>query len=272
MSIRLMAQVWDETDVEGTDLLVLLCLADHAGDDGECWPSVGRIAKRARRSERVVQKAMARLERKGLLRRDLRPGRSTIYHVTPIPEAPPSDVRPVASDTTPRSPVTPRTVSEPPLSTDPVVKEVDNSLDEPSISPDVPSSGQGTPLPLVRRRQLIAAGVTEDQGPLWEQAWLTATTMVWPEGMEMEARQFPDEHLSQHVSQSVERGFVLSPSRWLRFYISDRYRQMDYARARLEQEARVAEDPSEREARQNRHLPPDRTDLDMLDPLTGANR
>lgn len=133
------------------------------------------------------------------------------------------------------------------------------SRDEPSDSPSVPSSGHATALPLVRRRQLMNAGVTPEQGVVWEQAWSTATSMQWPDGMEMEAENYPDEHLAQHIFQALERGYPLSPSRWVQFFISDRQRQIEFARARLEQQARLTEDPAEREARQNRHLPPDRS-------------
>lgn len=131
------------------------------------------------------------------------------------------------------------------------------SKDSPTDSP-IPSLGIG-PLPLVRRRQLMNAGVTETAGPQWELAWTTVTSMEWPEGLEDEARQYPSEHLAQHILQAQERGHPLSPSRWVQFYIEDRQRQIRYAQARLEQEARLAEDPAEREARQNRHLPPDRS-------------
>jgi len=118
---------------------------------------------------------------------------------------------------------------------------------------------QTKPLPVARRRQLMNAGVSAEQGPIWEQAWLTVTSMQWPDGLEMEAAQYPDEHLAQHILQTQERGFALSPSRWVQFFISDRQLQITHALARLEQEARLAEDPNEREARQNRHLPPDRS-------------
>lgn len=114
------------------------------------------------------------------------------------------------------------------------------------------------------------AGVTAEQGAQWDQAWMTATSMQWPAGLEMEAAQYPDEHLAQHIHQALERGYPLSPSRWLQFFITDRQRQIGFALARLEQEARMAEDPAEREARQNRHLPPDRTDLDPPTTTAGA--
>ena len=40
MSIRVMTQVWDTSEQKGSALLLLLALADHAADDGFCWPGI----------------------------------------------------------------------------------------------------------------------------------------------------------------------------------------------------------------------------------------
>jgi hypothetical protein len=68
MSIRLMAQVWEDTRVDSqAELLVLLALADHARDDGLCWPRMRTIAKKARIEERSAQRIVRRLIEKGLI-------------------------------------------------------------------------------------------------------------------------------------------------------------------------------------------------------------
>lgn len=67
MSIRIMAAVWDHAEAEGGELLVLLALADHAGDDGWCYPSVAGLAQKARLSTRQVRTCIRRLEAKGLV-------------------------------------------------------------------------------------------------------------------------------------------------------------------------------------------------------------
>ena len=68
MSIRLMSQVWEDTRVESqSELLVLLALADHARDDGLCWPSMRSIAVKARIEERSAQRIVRRLIEKGLI-------------------------------------------------------------------------------------------------------------------------------------------------------------------------------------------------------------
>src|SRR5690242_15794455 len=83
VSIKWMTAIWDDaTEVSGTELMVLLVIADHAGDDNaEAWPSVARLAQRTRRSERSVQEALASLEQAGWLTRTMRPGHSTLYTI-----------------------------------------------------------------------------------------------------------------------------------------------------------------------------------------------
>lgn len=65
MSIRVMTRVWDNSPAEGIELLVLLCLADHANDKDEAWPSIPTIAQRSRQSERNVRRILRRLEKIG---------------------------------------------------------------------------------------------------------------------------------------------------------------------------------------------------------------
>src|SRR5260370_37923894 len=68
MSIRLMSQVWEDARIQSqAELLVLLALADHARDDGLCWPSIRTIAAKARIEERSAQRIIRRLIEKGLV-------------------------------------------------------------------------------------------------------------------------------------------------------------------------------------------------------------
>lgn len=60
-----MAEVWEHAEVEATRLLLLLALADFANDEGVCWPSVARLAKKARVKERCVQTIMRDFRRDG---------------------------------------------------------------------------------------------------------------------------------------------------------------------------------------------------------------
>lgn len=62
-----MSLVWEHSQQSGSSLLVLLALADFADDDGYCYPSVARLAKKARLSERATQYALRDLEEAGEL-------------------------------------------------------------------------------------------------------------------------------------------------------------------------------------------------------------
>lgn len=61
MSIKMMSRVWDVAPVSGSDLVVLLALADYGDDEGgSIFPSIPSIAKKARLSpdqaRRVIHK------------------------------------------------------------------------------------------------------------------------------------------------------------------------------------------------------------------------
>src|ERR1700733_434815 len=59
MSIKIMSDVWAYSKASATPLLVLLCLADWADDDGECWPSISTIARKCRlKDDRHVKRVI----------------------------------------------------------------------------------------------------------------------------------------------------------------------------------------------------------------------
>lgn len=82
MSIQLMSQAW-KTSLPTTKKIVLLALCDNANDQGECYPSISTIAEKCSLTERAVFLAIKFLEKEGILRRENRHGRSTIYHINP---------------------------------------------------------------------------------------------------------------------------------------------------------------------------------------------
>lgn len=68
MSIKVMTWVWDHSTAVGTELLMLLAIADHASDDGrDAWPSIKTLARRTRLGERTVQRVLKRLADEGQL-------------------------------------------------------------------------------------------------------------------------------------------------------------------------------------------------------------
>jgi|GEM_PF-1285860 biotin operon repressor len=86
MSVKVMSAVW-ELDLPQNQKLVLLAFADHADDDGVCYPSVGRIAWKTGVSERQVQRIVKKLRAAGLvvLLRHAQGGRgnAAVYQVQP---------------------------------------------------------------------------------------------------------------------------------------------------------------------------------------------
>lgn len=68
MSIRMMNDVWKYAPAKGSELLLLLAIADFADDDGRnAWPSMSTLAKKTRLSERAVRYIIKELEERGLL-------------------------------------------------------------------------------------------------------------------------------------------------------------------------------------------------------------
>lgn len=55
MSLSISKAVWERAQARGTDLVILLCLADFADEDGVAAPSVATIAKRVRILPRPTQ-------------------------------------------------------------------------------------------------------------------------------------------------------------------------------------------------------------------------
>lgn len=53
--------------ISGNEKVVLLALADHADDDGVCWPSIRRIAEKGYISERSVQRILPKLVELGFV-------------------------------------------------------------------------------------------------------------------------------------------------------------------------------------------------------------
>lgn len=84
MSYALTALAW-RVRLPGTQKLVLLALAETAGEDGSGFLLMSTMVERCGLGDRTVQGALRSLESIGLVRRTYRAGRSTLFHVVLVP-------------------------------------------------------------------------------------------------------------------------------------------------------------------------------------------
>lgn len=75
MSIKWISYIWDKTDYRQGERLVALSLADFANDEGECFPYLETIARKANVSVRQVQRILRNFEGDGFIEMVNRPGR-----------------------------------------------------------------------------------------------------------------------------------------------------------------------------------------------------
>lgn len=65
MSIKAMSWVWEQ-HLASTTKLVLLALADHADDEGTCWPRINGVAAKCGVSDRTVQRVLQKAQDNGV--------------------------------------------------------------------------------------------------------------------------------------------------------------------------------------------------------------
>lgn len=116
MSVKLMAWAW-ETDLPQTEKMVLLCLCDHANDEGLCWPSMARMAIKCSVTDRSVRRAIKSLTKKSVITVSSAPGKTNHFVIDPGHCVTPDRESPRTQSPKPRtqSPRTPDTVSPEPL-------------------------------------------------------------------------------------------------------------------------------------------------------------
>lgn len=85
MSIHFMDQVWQHSRHKGSELLLLLAIADYANQAGTAWPSVASLACKTRLSVRRVQQLLRALADEDLpelqILRSAGPYRSNLYRI-----------------------------------------------------------------------------------------------------------------------------------------------------------------------------------------------
>lgn len=95
MSIKVMARVWDESRLKGSELLLLLAIADFANDEGKAWPKVSTLAHKTRMSERQTQRLIQSAEESGelVVHKNQGPRGTNLYEVM----SPRQDVTPTST-------------------------------------------------------------------------------------------------------------------------------------------------------------------------------
>lgn len=81
MSVKWMAEVWGYFELTQHETLVLLALADHANDDGVCWPSLDHISLKSRCTKDAVCRAIKRLEKLRYVAKRRRAQKTTVYQL-----------------------------------------------------------------------------------------------------------------------------------------------------------------------------------------------
>lgn len=152
MSLQVTTAVWEGAhSLKGTPLLVLLALADHAHDDGWCWPSAPTIARMVRCEERQVRRIFEALESAGWVVIERRQGRSHRMRVVVDPGHSGARAKPKVSGV-------PRTfrASAPDISS----STPDTHMsDEPSVEPSL-LNRQGTITPRSDSSELVLLDAT----------------------------------------------------------------------------------------------------------------
>jgi len=81
MSVEAMAWAFKQDIDDAQTKLILLALCDHADEDGWCWPSQDKLAKKACCSHDTAARRLVMLENDGFIIRRRRARQSTIYRV-----------------------------------------------------------------------------------------------------------------------------------------------------------------------------------------------
>jgi hypothetical protein len=89
MSIKVMDAVWEDTQLNQGETLVMLALADWANDYGRCWPSLPQLERKTRISVRGIRGIVDRLIEQGVLEKTIIEGKGVKYIVRPRNYVPP---------------------------------------------------------------------------------------------------------------------------------------------------------------------------------------
>lgn len=144
MSVRMLSRVWDYSKHAGTDLLMMLAIADFADDDGVAYPSIATLATKCRTSSRNVSYVLARLRDSEELIVGLNEGPhgANLYRITlPLkPASPLKDSSPHEEGFTPEESFTLKPASSTPEAG--FLKPLKPASPKPSVNRQEPSEGE----------------------------------------------------------------------------------------------------------------------------------
>lgn len=87
MSVKIMSAVFESETLGPTERLIMLALADHADDDGRCYPSIGRLCRRTGLKARSIQNNLKSLSDQGYIQVVHNAGKAgaNLYFVSALP-------------------------------------------------------------------------------------------------------------------------------------------------------------------------------------------
>ncbi|MEE8465001.1 MAG: helix-turn-helix domain-containing protein, partial [Dehalococcoidia bacterium] len=88
MSVKALARAWDHSTHKGSDLLVLVAIAENSNDDTDStYLSIEFICWKSRLSRRSVQRSIQELERSGelLIQRNRGRNGTNVYRINTTP-------------------------------------------------------------------------------------------------------------------------------------------------------------------------------------------
>jgi pyocin large subunit-like protein len=91
MSFPLTRWVWQQQGLTPTQKFVLLSLADRAGDDRGCFPSVARIEQDTGYDRKAIYRALQALEEMGLIKASKKIGKVNNYILAGVLDSPSSN-------------------------------------------------------------------------------------------------------------------------------------------------------------------------------------
>jgi hypothetical protein len=211
MSVKAMSWVWEHSRAKGSARMVLLALADHAGqEDGDSWPSVGRLARRCGLGERTVQQAITTLVDLGELEVQWRcgPRGANRYRLTltPAESAPPQISHPAESASRP-----PQNLRETPQISHLTPAE---SAPEPSLTVSEPSVNRHS-CAVDRFDEFWQAYPRAVAKGAAKKAWAKATRDADPDDIIDGARRYAAERAGQDDRYTAHASTWLNAERWL---------------------------------------------------------